>query len=192
MARINDTTTFPITEPGFGDFVIGTDVSNTTNSAGGESVSFSIGAISWIEGSAVDANTGTTVDFSSLPSGIREIQIILHSVSLDDNDDLLVQLGTGGSPTTSGYDSKTNGTTSTIGFNFKNSSGGALNNGILGFVNFSDNVWIYTGNGSTGNTDVNCGGAVTLSGELDILRLTNTNAAFTDFSGSGQARIRYR
>lgn len=45
MTKINDTTTFPITSPAQADFVIGTDVSNTTNSAGGETVSFKIGSI---------------------------------------------------------------------------------------------------------------------------------------------------
>ena len=42
MVKINDTTTFPITSPVDDDFVIGTDISNTTNSSGGETVSFRI------------------------------------------------------------------------------------------------------------------------------------------------------
>ena len=42
MTKINDTTTFPITTPADDDFVIGTDVSNTTNSVGGETVSFKV------------------------------------------------------------------------------------------------------------------------------------------------------
>lgn len=40
MARINNTTTFPITAPASDDLVIGTDVSDTTNSADGETVNF--------------------------------------------------------------------------------------------------------------------------------------------------------
>lgn len=42
MTKINDTTVFPITTPADADFVIGTDVSNTTNSAGGETVNFKV------------------------------------------------------------------------------------------------------------------------------------------------------
>lgn len=40
MAKINDTTTFPNTIPALTDFVIGTDVSDTGNSADGEVVTF--------------------------------------------------------------------------------------------------------------------------------------------------------
>lgn len=45
MAKINDTTTFPITAPAVDDFMPGTDVSDTGNSADGETVSFKIGDI---------------------------------------------------------------------------------------------------------------------------------------------------
>lgn len=45
MAKINDTTTFPNTNPAFDDFVIGTDVSDTGNSADGEVVTFTFDAI---------------------------------------------------------------------------------------------------------------------------------------------------
>lgn len=40
MAKINDTTTYPNTPPALDDHVIGTDVSDTANSADGESVTF--------------------------------------------------------------------------------------------------------------------------------------------------------
>ena len=40
MAKINDTTTFPITAPALDDIVLGTDVSDTGNSADGETVNF--------------------------------------------------------------------------------------------------------------------------------------------------------
>ena len=45
MVKINDTTTFPSTAAAEGDLCIGTDISNTTNSAGGETVNFSIASI---------------------------------------------------------------------------------------------------------------------------------------------------
>jgi len=45
MARINNTTTFPITTPAAADMLIGTDVSDTTNSADGETVNFTAGSI---------------------------------------------------------------------------------------------------------------------------------------------------
>lgn len=74
MARINNTTTFPITAPASDDLVIGTDVSNTTNSADGETVNFTIGSIAdlafitgWHPYNKVtvgDSNDGLIWDFS--------------------------------------------------------------------------------------------------------------------------------
>lgn len=54
--RINNTTTFPITAPATDDLLIGTDVSNTSNNAGGEAVNFRAGDI------AALANNVTTPD----------------------------------------------------------------------------------------------------------------------------------
>lgn len=45
MVKINDTTTFPNTTPSLTDHVPGTDVSNTSNSADGEVVTFLLGDI---------------------------------------------------------------------------------------------------------------------------------------------------
>lgn len=45
MVKINDTTTFPNTTPALTDHVPGTDVSNTTNDANGETVTFSWQAV---------------------------------------------------------------------------------------------------------------------------------------------------
>lgn len=42
MAKVNDTTTFPITTPAAADLLFGTDVSNTSSSADGETVNFEI------------------------------------------------------------------------------------------------------------------------------------------------------
>lgn len=45
MVKINDTTSFPNTAPALSDHVPGTDVSNTANSADGETVTFLMSAI---------------------------------------------------------------------------------------------------------------------------------------------------
>lgn len=45
MAKINDTSVYPVTTPAAGDRLIGTDVSNTSNDASGETVNFQIDAI---------------------------------------------------------------------------------------------------------------------------------------------------
>lgn len=45
MAKINNTGTYPVTTPASGDMLIGTDISNITNSPDGETVNFTIGSI---------------------------------------------------------------------------------------------------------------------------------------------------
>lgn len=69
MAKINDTTTYPNTTPALTDHIPGTDVSNTTNDANGETVTFTLQDIlDLIEANitdpkltlSVNAQTGTT------------------------------------------------------------------------------------------------------------------------------------
>ena len=57
MAKINDTTDYANTVPAAADHVIGTDVSNTTNDANGETVTFLMSAIKTFM-SADQAHTG--------------------------------------------------------------------------------------------------------------------------------------
>jgi len=42
MAKINDTNVFPITAPAVDDILLGTDVSDTSNDANGETVNFDV------------------------------------------------------------------------------------------------------------------------------------------------------
>ena len=68
-----------------------------------------------------DATTsGSTHDFTGIPAGMNEIDIFLDSVSTTGTSDFVIQIGTGGVPTTTGYfsvstDFSTNAT-STSGF----------------------------------------------------------------------------
>ena len=45
MAKINDTTSYPNTTPVLADHIPGTDISNTTNDANGETVTFTMQAV---------------------------------------------------------------------------------------------------------------------------------------------------
>ena len=67
MAKINDTNTFPITAPAGDDMLLGTDVSDTSNDANGETVNFTINSI--IAGMA-----GTTVN--KLPSAALQTGLL--------------------------------------------------------------------------------------------------------------------
>lgn len=72
MAKINDTTTYPNTTPALTDHVIGTDVSDTGNSANGEVVTFLLGDIvklGGFKGLQVFTSSGTW----NRPTGVNSV-----------------------------------------------------------------------------------------------------------------------
>ena len=78
MAKINDPSVYPLTTPSSEDKVIGTDISNTSNSANGETVSFGLGDITKLvpvvivvslTGETEEASTGTAKNTFRSPYG---------------------------------------------------------------------------------------------------------------------------
>ncbi len=114
MARINDTTTYPNTAPALGDYVIGTEVSDTTNSTDGEVVTFTLQAIKdLIEAnltpsgfqfiSSQDASTSATLDFTGFDASSYDSYVfILQNVIPSTGAYLLMRTSTDGGST---YDS---------------------------------------------------------------------------------------
>lgn len=154
-----------------------------------QSVKAYVDSKEWVESTVTATTSGTAFDFTSLPAGITEIEVMLYRVSLSDNDDLIVQIGTGGSPTTSGYLSYSGGSSSTAGLAIRNSSGSAQNSAIMHIVRYNGNDWVSSHGVATGNTGEGGGGSVSLAGELDNLRLTRTG---TNTFDAGSFKIRYR
>jgi hypothetical protein len=151
---------------------------------------------------AVASTSGTTVDFTSIPSGVRRITIMMSGVSTSGTSVPLVQIGDSGGIENSGY----LGTTSVIsgvsastgnisaGFDLaptwgaSNTFGGSM---TLDLINPSTNTW--TARGMFG---LSSAGAVTfisgskpLSAELDRVRITATNG--TDTFDAGTINITY-
>jgi hypothetical protein len=100
MVKINDTTAFPNTTPADDDHVIGTDISNTTNSADGETVTFTIGSIT---GSmklitSADASGDSTLDFTGFDSSRYDayLFILQNVIPATDNDNLSLRTSTDG------------------------------------------------------------------------------------------------
>ena len=60
---------------------------------------------------AVASTSGTSIDFTNLPSWIKRITVMFSGVSLSASANLLIQLGVSGTPETSGYTSVGNVTT---------------------------------------------------------------------------------
>jgi len=141
-------------------------------------------------GTAVTLTNQSTVDFTSLPSWVKRITVMLDGVSLSGTDTPLIQLGYGGTPTyvTSGYSGGTQNLTTAPasgagqpgnGFSIRNATAANANVGILTLVllSASTNTWLatYSGYGSTISI-VFSNGSVALSGTLTAVRLTRSGS----------------
>lgn len=155
------------------------------------------------QGTAVATTSGTSKDFTGIPSWVKRITLQLNGVSLSGTANLRIQLGTGGSPETSGYNGNTayisafgpsaNVAATTSGFDGTATGAAAyLYNGELTFTNVSGNVWVMSGilsNNTTTAFALFFSGQKSLAGTLNMLRLTTTNG--TDTFDAGSANILY-
>jgi hypothetical protein len=134
--------------------------------------------------------SGTAIDFTSIPAGVRRLTLLLRGVSLSGTERFLIQIGAG-SFVTSGYSSSSSGpdnsgfwvnSTSTSGFILGTSIDAAnAHSGRLTLHNISGDIWVADGlisNNATGGggRGAIASGQLTLSGTLDRLRLTNTGS----------------
>jgi hypothetical protein len=151
--------------------------------------------------SAQASTSGTSIDFGSIPSWVKRITLMLASVSTNGTSNPLVQIGTGGTPTTSGYlcgasntpNSTPVATNFTTGFGIYAGSATNVIHGImtLTLVSASSNTWVaaFTGGVSSSSNSLVSGGSVSLSGTLNFVRLTTVNG--TDAYDAGTVNILY-
>jgi len=148
-------------------------------------------------GTAVSAS-GTSVDFTSIPSWVKRITIAVNGISTNGTTVPLLQIGAG-SVSESSYsanvgsvgasDNATSGFPCTLGFPFNGYSSAAATTytGILLLVNISGNTWVCSGSVyPSGASSSTIAGSIALSGSLDRVRLT-TITGTTLGSGSFDA-----
>jgi hypothetical protein len=158
-----------------------------------------------VRGTAVATTSGSTVDFTSLPSWIKRFTIVLDNVSVTGTDNILIQLGDSGGVETTGYISSAvysqvviSPPSSALG-GFSSTSGiiitaGAPQNwptGSIVFDNISGNRWIASGVYNFANLTTTIGysaGEKTLSATLDRVRITVTGS---DTFDNGSVNIIY-
>ena len=135
------------------------------------------------------------VDFTGIPSWVKRITVMFNGVSSSGTSNLLVQLGTGGTPTytTSGYISTSNGGTvgsSTAGFIVWEDTPSQIFSGSMTIFNISGNVWVQSHAGKISTTScVHGGGDVSLGAVLTAVRITRVNG--TDTFDAGSINILY-
>lgn len=149
-------------------------------------------------GTAVASTSGTSIDFTGIPSWAKRITVMFSGVSLSATAQILVQLGTGASPTytTSGYLSTSTSisgtpTTSNVtsGFNVRTDGAAQLVSGLMTITNITGNSWVSSHSAKQSVTTTLAGGGdVSLSGVLTAVRITSTS---TDTFDAGSINIMY-
>ena len=145
------------------------------------------GTISLLAQATSVTASGTSVDFTGIPSWAKRITVMFSGVSTNGTSVYLVQLGTSSGISSSGYVSGVFSTTSTAGFVVTyNFTAATTQSGIVNIANISGNTWVSSGivGASGGNATSPAFGTGTLSGTLDRVRITTVNGTDTFDAGS--------
>lgn len=152
-------------------------------------------------GTAVASTSGTAIDFTSIPSWVKRITVILDSVSTSGTSATLLQIGDSGGIENTGYASNicyvinasaSIGSSSVAGYVVSLNNAAAVHDGTITLVNISGDKWVasfaISQTSSSGTTA--CGGGVkTLSATLDRIRIATANG--TDTFDAGSINILY-
>ena len=156
------------------------------------------GTISLLErATAVASTSGTSIDFTGIPSWAKRITVMFSGVSTSGTSNIQIQLGDAGGIETTGYISASNSrsgeTASTTGFIVTNVlTAGDLSDGACYISYFgASNSYVSTGIvTSTINPRVAVSaGSKALSATLDRIRITTVNG--TDTFDAGSINIMY-
>ena len=152
-----------------------------------------------ISGTAVTAS-GTSVDFTGIPSWVKRITVMFSGTSLSGTSNYLIQIGSG-SVTSSGYASASatiqgSGNTvltSSAGFGMRNpQTVGSTVSGLMTITLISGTTYVAShalGDLSQTSTVSGGGTSPSLSGTLDRVRITTVNG--TDTFDAGTINILY-
>ena len=142
------------------------------------------------------STSGTEIDFTSIPAGVRRITIMFVGVSTNGSSAILVQLGDAGGFETTVYSSAAGPAaivSSTIGFLFFKSANSAFayhGHMVLTLENAASFTWVESGIGFEATNDVQMtAGSKSLSATLTSVRITTVNG--TDAFDAGAINISY-
>ena len=152
-------------------------------------------------GTAVASTSGTSIDFTSIPSWVKRITVMFSGLSVNGTSVPIIQLGDAGGIEITGYlggssGISTNVATSnfTTGFGITNANLAAsvLHGSIvLTLIDASTNTWVAFGTNSKSDASYSSvtGGSKSLSATLDRVRMTTVNG--TDTFDAGSINILY-
>lgn len=150
---------------------------------------------------AVASTSGTSIDFTSIPSWVKRITVMFQGISTNGSSLVLLRLGTSAGVVSSGYVGSgiacqagnfVFGTTDTSGLLITGTNASSvINHGHAVLTLLGSNNWICSQ--VTGRSDGNAanfgGASIALGGTLDRVRITTVNG--TDAFDAGTINILY-
>jgi hypothetical protein len=153
-------------------------------------------------GTAVASTSGTSIDFTGIPSWVKRVTVMFDGVSTSGTSSYLIQLGDTGGAETTGYisygtrfgTSTLASSASTAGFIINQFTAAQVLQGSVIVANLNQNTWVAQGlltTSTSGTPDNLCAasGSKTLSATLDRIRITTVNG--TDTFDAGSINILY-
>ena len=172
-----------------------------TNGSG--ALSFATVSAGFTLGTPVATTSGTSVTFTGIPAGVKQIVVSFNGVSTNGSSNIIIQLGDAGGIEVSSYASLSATlssaaaapTNTTAGFRLKSSNAGNLLSGSVTLIleNSTTFSWAVTGivgdlNNNTDEMFLVCG-KKSLSAELTQVNITAVNG--TDAFDGGEINIAY-
>lgn len=166
----------------------------SVSSSGLSIAQYNPGASLITSGTAVASTSGTSIDFTGIPSWVKRLTVMFDQVSASGTSNLLIQLGTSGGVQTTGYNNNwsfngpsNTGGQSTTGFAIYNDTAINTKNGSAIFTLLNNNTWTCQGMFTQlGNPGYNLltAGSKSLGAVLDRVRITTVNGSETFDNGS--------
>lgn len=154
-----------------------------------------------ISATAQASTSGTSIDFTGIPSWVKRITVMFNGVSGSGTSIPIIQIGDSGGVETTGYLGSGSFTAvanvcsavaQTSGFSLDAASTAAtIRSGSVSLYNISGNVWVASGTLVRTDAAVTlmCAGTKTLSDTLTQVRITTVNG--TDTFDAGTINIMY-
>ena len=164
---------------------------------GSVGVTFPSGAVgnsALMSGTAQASTSGTSIDFTGIPSWVRRITVMFNGVSESGTSSFLIQFGTSSGIISTGYFSACSSgpaISSTAGFVVAEDTASLIDTGVYVINQLSSSVWVGSGNfvRDSSTTLKTCAGKVTGIGTITTVRITTVNG--TDTFDAGSINIQY-